>query len=413
MRALITGSTYGRIRKCPASAVLPHVKSDSDAARIGSAIHDHLARRVPNGYPPEVLAVTVDRYGLTGESREEFVRRCTEFDWCPPEGAVAEKSLALVASHDIPSHPSVIDIDGGKGSYDYDGPGTLIAAATIDLHWTGKDGALHVLDYKTGRQDNVDPVEDNAQMLLSSVLLGIRNAAFSSTLTVVPHVVFVGHGEGTWDTPLEPLAYPAITEAYAEISAVYDRVIQSKLALEVNETPECVEGSHCQYCPCAHACPARVALVKRVVSDYVEGAGIGALTPVQRMRAAELLPKIKRFVDELDRSLRDAVEADGPIALPDGSSLGFYTRTERTINPTIAVKCLSACGVDEWHAASAVKQSVSQSAIADALKAVDSSATLAGVLKDIDRLGGITTKNKRLFGVQKGQSWNTRTTSSS
>lgn len=331
---------------CPAAAVLPQIHTTNPAAQLGSAIHEHLEMRARWGREAafESLPLVSQNWHV---ELEFLASRCRRFTWQPPDGALAETPLAWVLGGAAP-------ITGGRGHY-YDdaaapsglppwwGPGT------IDLMWAEPEplilsasapprcpprSTLWVVDYKSGNPDWVEPIEINPQLASGAC----KAAAWTGAQSVVPAVIFVDEGEGTWDAVAEPWGKADLDKAQERVFQVYEAVSEQAARGPGQLSP--VEGLHCRWCPAQAACPALTRQLRAIIDSPQLDA---ALTETERQHLARLLPHLRALTARVDAALRVSVEqTNQPIDLGNGQVWGPTEHEEDELLSAVALPVLAA-----------------------------------------------------------------------
>lgn len=363
----VSGSALGTAVKCAASMVLPRIMGVGvSAATIGSALHEHVRHRNLYGVAAaiEMLPDLVARFDLDEDEADLFVTRAKAFEWSPPRGAVAELALCLFEDG------SVRPVHGGKGSYDL--PPDALIPSQIDLFWAEPtplfrdgdrivcppDSLLYVVDFKSGKEDYVEPAERNAQAIGGAILA----AKYTGAKRAIPGIVYIRKGQGIWDLPPHYLDEAALAKATEILSSAVYAVRQARSDHAAGRPLVFREGPHCNFCRARHGCPAHVALIKQWLSDP-QPIAPGAMSPEQIQRLAELAPSFRRFADSVDRALRAHVEETGrPIVMSDGKAWGPSPKAVDVLDPDKAIEALAKETSPE-DAAKAVKRKVSRAAI--------------------------------------------------
>jgi hypothetical protein len=336
-RRVTSGSTLPRLFKCIGGAILTAYGHESEEATIGTAKHAALALRTAmtideaNDAFAEIargLGVPADEIGIA----EAELRG---FRWMPPKGAISEKALALLASGEV------VATRGGHGHYEEAPEGTILAGQ-LDLVWSEPEpirmiggemrvppgSILYVDDYKTGEPANVDPVENNHQILGYSMLA----AKFYKADRVVPIMTFTTKGQGEWDITPQPLGEAAIERVEKRI----------RLKLEAGGALPLVEGPHCTYCPAAAHCPANTAAIINMLGE-VESYGEAPIPPERLPDMLDMKKRFGRAVEQIERVAIAIVSATkAPIDLGDGKAWGPVEATRDEIKPKVALPIIQA-----------------------------------------------------------------------
>jgi hypothetical protein len=405
-----SGSSYGRVRTCPGSAVLPRF-AHVGPGEPGNAIHEHMALRVTHGidFAVEQLGAICARWELGDQETGIVIARCKGFEWTPPRGAWPEVALCLFEDG------TVRRIKGGRGRYEL--PAGGVFPMTIDALWSEPEplewpedarpwsdkpvdlamaprcppgSTLWVLDLKSGQDRHVAPVEHNAQAH-AGALLGAR---WTGAARVVPAICYVRKGPGDWDVPERDgktvaFGFEELSAIETEILRTRTRVQQQRLRLVRGEPLELVEGSHCTYCDARAACPAKTAMVKAILDDPQPMRPV-PLAPDQARRGAEMIPQLEGLVRYLKDALRAHVDASGEaIDLGDGNVWGPNLHEKTVIDAAKAVDALLEVGVPAARAGAAVKVEITRAAIEAAVK----DAQLGKIAPSVRRVFAILQEN--------------------
>lgn len=341
-----SGSSYGRARLCAASTVLPRAAWISPAASMGSALHEHMADRVNLGVDGAFarLPEIVQAWEFNEDEERIFIARCRSFKFYPPNGAIAEYPLALMADG------SVLLCRGGKG--EYEAPAGAILPLTLDVMWSEPDpleiidglpvcppgSVLWTPDYKSGSDENPDPIEHNRQALATALIAGRLTGAEY----VFPAIVYIRSGEGEWDTLEKPLTLSELSWVEQEIRETHARCAEQKLRLEQGERVQTVEGSHCTHCGARSNCPAKTAMIRSVLTGEIDAPGlVSPLSDEHRLKLAMLLPQLDRWSRAAKEALIADVDAHGPVLLGEGRVWGPHETSQDEIDPWEGVAVLT------------------------------------------------------------------------
>jgi len=380
------------LAKCLGPAVLARIDHTNVKADSGSAIHRHLELRAEVGYEAAMagLEQTIAEYGLDEVEASIAAARCRHFTWTPPPGAIAEIALAWDELDDYEVKP----IRGGQGKYavtDY-----LRAPGTIDIIFSEpeplilteggqpicpKGSVLWVCDYKTGVDTWVDPIETNWQLRSAA----IKAAKWTGAREVMPAVIYVGRGEGTWDVASRIWDLDRIERVRKQ---VFDLHARADTARPENLT--LVEGYHCRYCPAATSCPAKMATVTTLLT---EPKPIARLDAQRARQLAEVLPLVRDMAAKADETLRQYVRENGPIDMGGGRFWGPVATRRDVLLPKVWVPLLQkALGQFASHAIKIEKAALGRAIAAQhehmGMKRAKSIA-MRSILSEAGKLGGI------------------------
>ena len=347
-RALWSGSSAHRAMLCPPSAVLPKVRREGIDADSGSCIHDHLADRAEMSLDVALdkLDAHIRKWGLPEKEGEIVRARCQGFTFVPPAGAVTELGLCLLESGEV------VRVEGGRG--DYELPDDGLMPMTIDLIWseperleidptTGhiycpKGSLLFVVEYKSGDDVHVPPVEANPQALGGALLA----ARYTGAERVVPAIVYVRKGDGLWDYLPNWLEEEALADIERELRETGRRVdaLVEELAKGGELQPSAfTTGPQCTYCDAQAHCPPKTAALKRFLGEAVDFRD-GALREQQATLLAEQLPQGEAFLRQVKEALKCYVAENGPIPLADGRVWGPNQHETRGVRARVALPVL-------------------------------------------------------------------------
>lgn len=258
---IASGSSLERVIRCRASAVLPRAwKESSDYADRGTAIHGHL-ERVAEGMAPAASLAKVP-----AEHREA----CAAVDLDALAGDLRLSAEVALAYSPLTDTARML----GQGlARDYSAIGPDEIPMTIDL--AGLAGAIGIArDYKTGWK-RLPPAADNWQ--IRGCALAVARAF--DVDEVDAQLIYLRDGEvarrdrATFDA-FQLLAFAA------ELRRAWDRALADRAAYARGEHVEPTAGPWCNYCPSAHACPAKVGLIKAAINgEIVRSDDVAALWP--------------------------------------------------------------------------------------------------------------------------------------
>lgn len=368
----ISGSRLPLASKCAAAFALPHVGRilDSGVDVLGSAIHQHLRDRNVYGIQEALdrLELVAEQFGLTKDEEllGSFYARCRAFRWVPPRGAVPEKALCLMEDG------SVVEVKGGTGHYP-DLPEGARVPTQIDLFWAEPDplyrdtegklrcppnSVLYAIDYKSGKEENVDPVETNMQTLAAAALA----AKFTGAKKAMPGIVYIRKTDGIWDLPQRYLDEDGIEKAAALVMKTVDRVNEArKLYAESGDKHlQFTTGTHCKNCAARTDCQGLLGQVRMFLEPGKPAREI-ALTHAQIVHLAELQPVIMSFANSVRDFLRDYTDAKGePLKLSNGKLWGPHVVKKDVLDADKTLVALTEEIGEEW-AETAMKRTVTVS----------------------------------------------------
>jgi hypothetical protein len=169
--------------------------------------------------------------------------------------------------------------------------------------------------------------------------------------------------DGTWWQEEAEVDVIDLAEAEDRIWRVVDRVERA--------TPESpvTRSAFCRWCPAFTACPATLALARRLGEEPAEVAGQvrALLTKENASHALQLARLARKVLDVVEDEVRAFVRAEGPIPLPGGKVYG--PRSVERLKTGVALRVVRELYGEEVEAA-ARKVSASKASIAEALEPV-------------------------------------------
>ena len=294
MTLSIRCSSLPLIRQCPAAAIEPAVglKSSSDEARLGTAVHDAIGEAIVDGpMTSDVIERCAAAEGVDVADVAPLAwsawRWWQKWQHLYPDPHVEEALTLLNAGFEVKltGHPDVWSLADGV-----DGP------------------EIRVVDWKTGygAADAWDQVNGYA-------LLALRN----SEQHVQVYRAIVPLRQGEWEG-----SYLGIHALESWWAAILDKLVTPKLRDEY--TP----GPHCGHCPRNHECPGLASAVSRAIT--LAGVTTGWLDhdAPSLYSAAKLLKDMGGNLSELARGM--VRNAGGKIE-HDGRTLELVRQERRHI----------------------------------------------------------------------------------
>ncbi len=286
---MISASALPRLFACPGSAALPSARTVSEWADAGAERHtekevaialgdyDDLPEKVRALIPPDVTSVRAEvavAYDLRGRAREL--------------GVGLGRKYGALSNWEIPG--------------------------TIDLLILAPGRAV-IVDWK-GWEDVAGPA-DNEQTLLYALAV----ARIYSLDEVTVAIAYLG--EGKQRVPTATLDVLDLDAFAASLDKLTDAIAEQRNRVAAGGLPDVSEGRQCKYCPAAHACPAKVALVRRLVNGG-EAESLEMMIPLDDATARlayERLGHAKNLLKRIERVLY-ARAAEQPIPLGEGRYFG-------------------------------------------------------------------------------------------
>lgn len=409
MRTHPTGSKVHRVWKCPASAVLPQVKEDEEehapARDKGKAIHAYLERVKAIGEvaaqaeaPPELLPLlkALDLSNLPVELGTEVA-----FAWNWRSRTGRELGRNLNRNYEQVDPP----ID-----WDSEIPCTLDVVGVAQLMESDRKYLRgYVGDYKSGH-GKYPPPDAFGQTLIGAACV---RSVFGTDDCVVEllHI----HDDGDHHRVRRIVDGWDLDAFERELQQAMGWVEHWEEEYADGRAVAASEGTWCQYCPAYMACPAKVALVRRIPAELAK-LGIEPDPATGKLELREGMISVRNAADAW-MVLEQIAEAVGKakkqvigiasfedILLPDGRVIGRQLTERRQLNAGIAAEVLEKRYGRETRDA-AVKMSISLDAVNQAvvkhIKPGEKIQTRKGdgvldrVLADIEAKGGLTTKTSK------------------
>jgi hypothetical protein len=269
-------SSLGRLAACPGSAALPQGNTSSVWADDGTERHAWLGR----------LIVTRD----TDVAPAAYYEAALDILDRIPAGAASEVELS------------------------YEHEGRVILTGHADVVAVLPDAVL-VADWKSF--EDVGPAESNWQVRSYAAMAAQR---FCRDRAIVL-IIYVREGQAPYvnAAELDALDLAAVLE---DVRLVDARVWNERAKVAAGAMPDVAEGKHCRYCPAAHACPAKTALIRQLV-DGTAAQTLASLSFISDEEAALAWERIAQYSALLNRmkSALIARASDRPIPLRNGMEL--------------------------------------------------------------------------------------------
>ena len=284
-------SELPRIFSCPASAQRPEMVIDltSDEARIGSAVHEALARFV------------------RGEEIELWqVAR----NWCVQEEAIAP--LVGVGRHIWQDYSAEITVLAVEQEFSRDVAGiTLVGRPDLVGETSANEDIVGVVwDWKSG-----SPSRNYRHQKRGYIALA-----------------WCGHPEYCKDITVWLRTGEVEIEDVSLVDMAAWEIKLGHVLADSNRYAPSAET--CQYCPKRFDCPARLALVRSSVDEFaLAEQKVGQLVPADLVALKDRADLVRQVLKAYDAALREAVEQAGSLVLPDGRELFLEERFREDINP--------------------------------------------------------------------------------
>jgi hypothetical protein len=89
-------------------------------------------------------------------------------------------------------------------------------------------------------------------------------------------------------------------------------------------------GPHCRYCAAIASCPGQAGALRMLLGG--EALSLDAVSAADAGRAWQMATDARRALDEVERSLRARVDAEGSLPLPDGSIVRPIEMTRESLD---------------------------------------------------------------------------------
>ncbi len=359
----VSASALERAFRCPGSFALPQANTTSTWAEQGTANHAAQEEAAAAGeFPEDVLAI------LGSAS------------------ATAKAEVMLV--YDYASDTGRIVGQGSGRGY-----GTLLPTeipGTADILACDAD-RVYVIDRKLWR--SAGSAQTNAQL---------AHLALAACRALGKHEATVALIYETGRVDRADLDVIDLT-AHRERLRVLERSLAEQTGrYQSGAMPDVAEGAWCRFCPAAHVCPAKIALVRRLISGE-EASDISLLTPLDGAAAAfayERLGHARQLLKRIESAIY-AYAAESPVPLGDGKFLGKHqTRGNEKLDGDVVYTTIRE-QYGQAIADQAVTRHATKKAISAALKAAGAapvSKAEAEILRAVRAAGGSTRETKETIG---------------
>lgn len=374
-RQTVRCSALPRILSCPASARTPRVlvDQDSEAARLGTAVHERLYRQCvkgthsPDAFEPKL--VIQNRYRLSDEAMDEYI-------WLVTRGREIWEQVG-----------GAFDADSLCGELtmerDYAGEGIRLSGHADVVGTVNKGQMLIVLDWKTGRLDHVYRNQLVGYMALARHIFK-RATSFKIVTAWVRY--------GNYDTTEISL------DEIMDLEAALD-LLPSKSRREYNPTPE-----NCQWCPRWQTCAARRDYIKNAVATFGDAQGAGLDTPQKLAELWPMVSMLSKSIDQYKDAVKTAIKTHGPLTLKIGDELRIKEQDQQKIELTTAsAEILQQAGVDLYGLSLTLSKTPVLAAVAKAAGRGNGKNAKEAVLEKLDAAGAIRHSTvEKLEVVRKG-----------
>jgi hypothetical protein len=291
---VISASALPRLFACPGSAALPQARTVSQWADAGT--ERHLEKEV---------AVALGDYDDLPEKVHALI----------PADAISVRAEVAVAYNVLTGTGRELGTGLGR-KYGQLEPGEI--PGTIDLLILAPGRAV-IVDWK-GWEDVAAPA-DNEQTLVYALAVARAHGLDEATVAIAYL------GEGKERVPQATLDVLDLDSFASSLERLHGAIEGQFRRVQSGQMPDVSEGRQCKYCPAAHACPAKVALVRRLVTGG-EADALEMMTPLDGDTAREAYIRLghaKNLLKRIERALY-AHAAETPISLGGGRFFGKRTR---------------------------------------------------------------------------------------
>ena len=320
---MIHCSALPRIMQCPASAVPPQVKIDQDnpAGRIGTAVHEVLAGAICSLAKPS--AGMIAEIAANHDADAEQVAPLSYIGWSMWQ--------------DIADDLKVLGVEQ-RGEWG----GRLTGRLDLVCEAVNEDvPALAIVDWKSG-----NPERDYLDQTWGYAKVGRETYPQYQAVKVI--ILWLRSQEREVKDATE-----------AKLADFEDRLARVEAHPdEYKPSPEA-----CEFCPRAHECKARTALVRKSVNDFAV-TEVDAIKALSVQSLAGLYPKaqlVGRVLDAYKSALKvGLIKASKPISLGDGRELGLDERKRETLDTAAVVAEGAAMNLNVTPALSVSKSKLSK-----------------------------------------------------
>lgn len=380
-----TGSGLDRIARCEASAALPQAvdASEDDKDREAGSVRHKFLERVP----------VIGREEALGEVNPKHRAMCEDIQLAKlgdrlklsTEVALAYNWKTDTARILKPVAPRVYDIDS-----------TCEVAGTIDLAGMSEDRAL-AGDYK-GAHGWLPHPSASRQLGLAALSLA---RIYERDMAEVEYIRLLDDGGSIpFRATLDGFALDDIA---SEIRGIMERIPEQRARVESGIVPSVVEGGWCRRCPARHACPAKTAMVRAVISDPPTPYSTG-ITPQNAREAYLQLQKAKDAIKIFEAGLFAYAKLTPiPIETQTDGSVRYFGELTREGNDELVGSVTHAVLAKHYGgeaANKAVTMEVTKAAVKDVIRPnlkpeEKITHVFDAILEEIDAAGGIKTKTTR------------------
>jgi len=285
---MITASQADRALGCPGSFALPQARTTSAWAQQGTENHAEAEQAIEAGEVTETMQRIMGDAAATARAEVKLA-----YDVATGKGRIlgygSDRGYRDLGPFEIPGTADVLAYDAER---------------------------VYVGDRKLWRA--VTPARSNGQ--LATLALAATRALGLDEATVWLEYEHGGVDRATLDV-LE------LDEFAAKLRRAHAAVAKARQVRAGGSMPDVAEGPYCKHCPAQHACPAKAALVRRLVTGG-EADELEMMIPltVDTARIAyERLGHARNLLRRIEAAVY-AFASETPIQLGDGRVLGRRTK---------------------------------------------------------------------------------------
>ena len=314
-----TASELYRARECiaPWALGLPEERTSNEYAERGQRLHEGAAN--------VALAGDVDQWlnaqfaGISSCERESvslMMWRVSDFIAKDHAAAVKNKQMSWFVEQGIryrPGYPDVAEFVERKPGQRFEG----WFSGTADLVYVRADGVLIVADWKFGRKDQVEPAEENCQLLfLALAFATTMGIASSSEGVIVARIELRFVDEDGVHVDAEDVTWGELCAFADELGALTERI-------DAGAAPKISHA--CGKCPSKAHCPAWEQLELALYGEALNSTTDMLLGPP---RDAEHAREYRNGIEALRRGLEDLEERYKAFLVqnPEGVPIGLGMR---------------------------------------------------------------------------------------
>lgn len=297
----VSASSLHRAAACPASTILPQVRTESAQARRGNVIHAFLQRCAEIGREAALEVVP-----------EDMTEVCDAIDITQlPVFPTANSKAELAMAFDLATGRARILGESINRLYEV-APTEVPGTSDVVIPCVEQDLAV-VLDYKSGHAV-LPPPEQNWQMRL----LGLCAARcfMVSRVQIVLVQVTPGYRPKTTSAMMEALDLDTFE---SELQEVYRKLVNARRKHDQGEELRVTIGDHCRYCPAMSHCPGMRALIGQFTANGASAVSIA--TPQHAAEAWLRVRALKQIVETAEEAIKNYATAT-PLDLGNGKALG-------------------------------------------------------------------------------------------